>query len=164
MLCLRRFSPATLLKTNRPPTDQEKAIIHTSMAPASARLKVVREQISETMAHVQALQSRVEQAEISCGPCARGRPRSWKIQRIVVECFLSFEISQKTCFARYSSHASKPTCLNFLIKAHRCLTFLRRSLADCDELLWLPQPSGHPWMFRSIHIVMNMKKQILNSI
>ena len=33
------------------------------MAPANARLKVVREQISETVAHVQALKSQVEQAE-----------------------------------------------------------------------------------------------------
>ena len=34
------------------------------MAPTNARLKVVREQISEAMAHVQDLKSQVEQAEI----------------------------------------------------------------------------------------------------
>ncbi|KJA19056.1 hypothetical protein HYPSUDRAFT_44711 [Hypholoma sublateritium FD-334 SS-4] len=53
----------TLVKTNRPPTDQETAIIRESMAPTNAELKVVEAQISETMAHIQELKSQVEQAE-----------------------------------------------------------------------------------------------------
>ncbi|KJA26459.1 hypothetical protein HYPSUDRAFT_198762 [Hypholoma sublateritium FD-334 SS-4] len=53
----------TLLKTNRPPTDQETAIIRESMAPTNAKLKDVEAQISETMAHIQELKSQVEQAE-----------------------------------------------------------------------------------------------------
>ncbi len=54
----------TLLKTNRPPTDEEKAIIHESMAPTKAKLKVVEMQISDTMSHIQSLKHQVEQAEI----------------------------------------------------------------------------------------------------
>ncbi|KJA19017.1 hypothetical protein HYPSUDRAFT_44690 [Hypholoma sublateritium FD-334 SS-4] len=53
----------TLLKTNRPPTDQETAIIRESMAPTNAKLKVVESRISDTMAHIQALKSQVKQAE-----------------------------------------------------------------------------------------------------
>ncbi|KJA19013.1 hypothetical protein HYPSUDRAFT_44687 [Hypholoma sublateritium FD-334 SS-4] len=54
----------TLLKTNRPPTDQETAIIRESMAPAQAKLKDVETQISDTVEHIQALKAQVEQAEI----------------------------------------------------------------------------------------------------
>ncbi|KJA22695.1 hypothetical protein HYPSUDRAFT_40795 [Hypholoma sublateritium FD-334 SS-4] len=53
----------TLLKTNRPPTDREKAIIQESVAPTTSKLKVVEAQISDTMAHIQALMVQVEQAE-----------------------------------------------------------------------------------------------------
>ncbi|KJA19052.1 hypothetical protein HYPSUDRAFT_204962 [Hypholoma sublateritium FD-334 SS-4] len=52
-----------LLKTNRPPTDQEKAIIRESMGPAQAKLEVVETQISDTIAHIQALKAQVERAE-----------------------------------------------------------------------------------------------------
>ncbi|KJA29540.1 hypothetical protein HYPSUDRAFT_221402 [Hypholoma sublateritium FD-334 SS-4] len=53
----------TLLKTNRPPTDQEREIILESMAPTNAKLRVIEAQISDTIAHIQALKSQVEQAE-----------------------------------------------------------------------------------------------------
>ena len=53
----------TLLKMNRPPTDQEKAIVQRSMAPTNEKLKDVRGQISETVAHIEALKSQVQQAE-----------------------------------------------------------------------------------------------------
>ncbi len=54
----------TLLKTNRPPTDQEKAIIFESMAPSNAKLRVVEAKTSEVMAHIQALKLQVRRAEI----------------------------------------------------------------------------------------------------
>ena len=54
----------TLLKTNRPPTDEEKAIIQQSMVPINANLKGVEEKISETVAHIEALKARVQRAEI----------------------------------------------------------------------------------------------------
>ncbi|KJA14226.1 hypothetical protein HYPSUDRAFT_49357 [Hypholoma sublateritium FD-334 SS-4] len=52
-----------LLKTNRPPTDQERAIIQESMSPTNAELKAVEDQISEATTHIRALtsQSRIEQ-------------------------------------------------------------------------------------------------------
>ncbi len=53
----------TLLKTNRPPTDEEKAIIHKSMAPTKGKLKVVQTQIADTVDHIQALKARVERNE-----------------------------------------------------------------------------------------------------
>ncbi|KJA19021.1 hypothetical protein HYPSUDRAFT_44691 [Hypholoma sublateritium FD-334 SS-4] len=53
----------TLLKTNRPPTDEETAIIRESMAPTNATLKSVEAQISETMARIEALKLQVKQAE-----------------------------------------------------------------------------------------------------
>ncbi|KJA19005.1 hypothetical protein HYPSUDRAFT_168622 [Hypholoma sublateritium FD-334 SS-4] len=53
-----------LLKTNRPPTDQETAVIRESMAPTNAKLKIVETQISDTVAHIQELKMQVEQAEI----------------------------------------------------------------------------------------------------
>ena len=53
-----------LLKTNRPPTEEEKAIVVESMAPADAKLEAINSQISEQMAHVEALQLQVEQAKI----------------------------------------------------------------------------------------------------
>ncbi|KJA14229.1 hypothetical protein HYPSUDRAFT_49363 [Hypholoma sublateritium FD-334 SS-4] len=53
-----------LLKTNRPPTDEEKAIIQESMAPTNAKLSVVEAQISDTMAHIQALKLQIEEREI----------------------------------------------------------------------------------------------------
>ncbi|KJA19035.1 hypothetical protein HYPSUDRAFT_44699 [Hypholoma sublateritium FD-334 SS-4] len=53
----------TLLKTNRPPTDQETAIIRESMAPTNAELKSLEAHISETMARIEELESQVEQAE-----------------------------------------------------------------------------------------------------
>ncbi|KJA25387.1 hypothetical protein HYPSUDRAFT_426556 [Hypholoma sublateritium FD-334 SS-4] len=54
----------TLLKTNRPLTDQDKAMILESMAPTNAKLKVVEAQISEAMAHIEALKSQIEATEI----------------------------------------------------------------------------------------------------
>ena len=54
----------TLLKTNRPATDEERTIIQESIAPATAELETVKEQISESMARIQALKSQLEQAEI----------------------------------------------------------------------------------------------------
>ncbi|KJA25392.1 hypothetical protein HYPSUDRAFT_199914 [Hypholoma sublateritium FD-334 SS-4] len=54
----------SLLKTNRPPTNQETAIIRESMAPTNEKLKVVEAQISDTVAHIQALKAQVDQAEI----------------------------------------------------------------------------------------------------
>ncbi len=54
----------TLLHNNRPPTDQEKAIIYESMAPTNAKLQVVEAQISDVMAHIQGLKLQVSQAEI----------------------------------------------------------------------------------------------------
>ncbi|KJA19040.1 hypothetical protein HYPSUDRAFT_204950 [Hypholoma sublateritium FD-334 SS-4] len=53
----------TLLKTNRPPTDQETAIIRESMAPANAILNGVEVQITEMLAYIEELKSQVEQAE-----------------------------------------------------------------------------------------------------
>ncbi|KJA25385.1 hypothetical protein HYPSUDRAFT_214078 [Hypholoma sublateritium FD-334 SS-4] len=53
-----------LLRSNRPPTDQERALIQESMAPTNAKLKIVQTQISDTVAHIQALKLQVEQAEI----------------------------------------------------------------------------------------------------
>ncbi|KJA26477.1 hypothetical protein HYPSUDRAFT_275493 [Hypholoma sublateritium FD-334 SS-4] len=53
-----------LLKTNRPPTDQETAIIQESIANTNAKLKTVETQISATVAHIQELKLQVEQAEI----------------------------------------------------------------------------------------------------
>ncbi|KJA19034.1 hypothetical protein HYPSUDRAFT_44697 [Hypholoma sublateritium FD-334 SS-4] len=52
-----------LLKTNRPPTDQETAIIRESMALINAKLKGVEAHISEMIAHIQELKAQVEQAE-----------------------------------------------------------------------------------------------------
>ena len=52
-----------LIKTNRPPTDQERALIQESMAPKKAKLKVVQGQICDTIAHIEALKLQVEQAE-----------------------------------------------------------------------------------------------------
>ncbi|KJA16348.1 hypothetical protein HYPSUDRAFT_207145 [Hypholoma sublateritium FD-334 SS-4] len=53
-----------LLKTNRPPTDQEKAIIQESMSPTNAKLKSVESQISDAVVHIQALKSQLEGMEI----------------------------------------------------------------------------------------------------
>ncbi|KJA19002.1 hypothetical protein HYPSUDRAFT_908951 [Hypholoma sublateritium FD-334 SS-4] len=55
----------TLLKTNRPFTDEEKAMILESMAPTNAKVKVVEWQISEAMARIQMLRSQIEEVEIS---------------------------------------------------------------------------------------------------
>ncbi len=54
----------TLLKTNRPPTDEERAIVQKSMVPINAKLKGVEEKISETVAYIEALKARVQRAEI----------------------------------------------------------------------------------------------------
>ncbi len=53
-----------MLKTNRAATDEERAIIQESIAPATAELKSVKEQISDAVAHIQALKSQLEQTEI----------------------------------------------------------------------------------------------------
>ncbi|KJA14219.1 hypothetical protein HYPSUDRAFT_49350 [Hypholoma sublateritium FD-334 SS-4] len=53
----------TLPKTNRPPTDQERAIIQESMSPASEKLKAVEVQISDAIAHIQALKLQIEETE-----------------------------------------------------------------------------------------------------
>ncbi len=53
----------SLLKTNRPPTEQEKTIVQKSMAPMDEKLKDVRGQISETVAYIEVLKSQVQQAE-----------------------------------------------------------------------------------------------------
>ena len=52
-----------LLKTNRPPTDQEKTIIQESMAPAAAKLKAVEVEISKMAAHIDDLKSQAQEAE-----------------------------------------------------------------------------------------------------
>ncbi|KJA14227.1 hypothetical protein HYPSUDRAFT_208892 [Hypholoma sublateritium FD-334 SS-4] len=52
-----------LIKTNRPPTDQERAIIQESIPPTNAKLRVVEAQISETMTHIQALKSQIHETE-----------------------------------------------------------------------------------------------------
>ncbi len=57
------WSIAGLLKTNRPPTDQEKAIVQKSMAPTNEKFRDVRGQISDTVAHIEALRLQVQQAE-----------------------------------------------------------------------------------------------------
>ncbi len=54
---------AMLLKTNRPPTDREKAIILEHMAPAKAELKHVEDKISEQLALIEELKSQVKQAQ-----------------------------------------------------------------------------------------------------
>ncbi len=43
----------TLLKTNRPPTDQERAIVQRSMAQTNEELKDVKGQILEQLGHLQ---------------------------------------------------------------------------------------------------------------
>ena len=53
-----------LLKTNRPPSDEEKTNINESAANNNAKLKAVEAQISETIAHIQALKLQVEQVEL----------------------------------------------------------------------------------------------------
>ena len=53
-----------MLKTNRAATDEERAIIQESIAPASAELTTVKEQISDAVARIQALKSQLEQTEI----------------------------------------------------------------------------------------------------
>ncbi len=53
-----------MLKTNRAATDEERAIIQESIAPATAELKSLKEQISDAVAHIQALKSQLEQTEI----------------------------------------------------------------------------------------------------
>ena len=53
-----------MLKTNRPPTDEEKTNINESAANNNAKLKAVEAQISETIAHIQALKLQVEQVEL----------------------------------------------------------------------------------------------------
>ncbi len=65
---INALSPATsvlktLLKTNRPPTEQEEAIIVESMAPTNAKLKDIDGQISNVIAHIESLKLLVEQAE-----------------------------------------------------------------------------------------------------
>ncbi|KJA23697.1 hypothetical protein HYPSUDRAFT_569678 [Hypholoma sublateritium FD-334 SS-4] len=59
------FTLEVLRKTNRPPTDQETAIILQSMAPTNAKLKVVEAQISDAIVHIKALKSQIEQADIN---------------------------------------------------------------------------------------------------
>ncbi|KJA19025.1 hypothetical protein HYPSUDRAFT_217869 [Hypholoma sublateritium FD-334 SS-4] len=53
-----------LLKTNRPPTEQETATVLESILPINAKLEVVEARISDAIAHIEALKSQVEQAEI----------------------------------------------------------------------------------------------------
>ncbi len=50
----------TLLKTNRPPTEQERAIILESMDLANAKLKDIDGQISEMLAHIETLKLHVQ--------------------------------------------------------------------------------------------------------
>ena len=53
-----------LLKTNRPPTEQERATILESLGPTNANLEAVNSKISEKTARIEALQLQVEQAKI----------------------------------------------------------------------------------------------------
>ncbi len=52
-----------LLKTNRSPTDQERAVIYESMAPTNEKLRVVEAQITDTAYHIQALQLKLSSVE-----------------------------------------------------------------------------------------------------
>ncbi len=97
----------TLLKTNRPATDQERATILESMAPTNAKLKMVEGQISDTMDLIEALKLQVEQAEIKLQRLRMRKWRSWRILQITGESFLPLGISQRMFFARYPSHAFK---------------------------------------------------------
>ncbi len=61
-----------LLKTNRPPTDEEKASMCEEIASNIEKLKALQIEIPDTMAHIEALRLQVHQAEI-------------KVQRLVNE-------------------------------------------------------------------------------
>lgn len=52
-----------LLNTNRPPTDEERAIVQESLSPTEAELKAIESQISYAEAHIQALKLQIEETE-----------------------------------------------------------------------------------------------------
>ena len=52
-----------LLKTNRPPTDDERAIILESMVPVNSELKILESQIFAAAAQVNVLQSQLKRAK-----------------------------------------------------------------------------------------------------
>ncbi len=53
-----------LLKTNRPPTEQERASILESMVPTNADLEAVNSKMSEKTARIEEMQLQVEQAKL----------------------------------------------------------------------------------------------------
>ncbi len=61
-----------LLKTNRPPTDEEKAILDGATVPRNAKLKGLQAQISETVSRIQALNSQVEEATSKLWSLSKG--------------------------------------------------------------------------------------------
>ncbi len=52
-----------LLKTNRPPTDEERAAVLESMVPVNAELKTLESQIFAAVAQVNVLQAQLKTSE-----------------------------------------------------------------------------------------------------
>ncbi len=128
--------------SNRPPTDQEKAIIQESMASTSAKLNKTKGRVSGMVAHIEAPQSQVQQAESELRLLREEEAAiSVKLEnhsRVLAP----FEIFQRMCSVTFSLHVYRTQSLLCLTTQLHCLTWLAqisagmRHIALTTPIIW----------------------------